>query len=274
MLKRVISAIVGLAIVALVLMLNNTVPVLFNITISAIAAVCTYELCCAYKTNKRKEFFFPTIIFSAVLPVVAYSIGWASMAFVYAFIVFVVIIFSYKELDINKIVANCSFAVFTSVTLGCLVLLRDYGQGYYGIFYFLLPLVLSWCSDTGALFAGKCIGRTKLCPKISPQKTLEGAIGGGLTAILGMLILCVVSKHFFFAQNININYLNLFIMSILAVPVGILGDLVFSVIKRSCNIKDYGNIMPGHGGLLDRFDSVILVAPFMYIFIRYFSVLY
>jgi len=122
----------------------------------------------------------------------------------------------------------------------------------------LIPFVLAMMSDTGAYFVGRAIGQHKLAPVISPKKTVEGAVGGVIAAIVGMLLYAVVLR-FIFKFQVHFGYAVIY--GILGSVVGMFGDLCFSVIKRQTGIKDYGNLIPGHGGILDRFDSMILVGP-------------
>lgn len=127
-----------------------------------------------------------------------------------------------------------------------------------GRFYIVTPFVLAFLSDTGAYFAGVFFGKHKLAPVISPKKTVEGLAGGVLGAVLGMILYCVVLQ---FAFNFVVNYFYAIIYGILGSLTAVFGDLCFSVIKRQTGIKDYGNLIPGHGGILDRFDSMIFVGP-------------
>ena len=120
----------------------------------------------------------------------------------------------------------------------------------------------SGLADSGAYFAGTFFGKTKLCPEISPKKTVEGLIGGVISN--GILMLIISLFYQFVLKGEPIHYLGVLIAGMLAALIGLVGDLTASVIKRQTGIKDYGNIMPGHGGIMDRFDSVLLVAPFMY----------
>lgn len=110
------------------------------------------------------------------------------------------------------------------------------------------------------LFIGASFGKHKLCPKISPKKTVEGAIGGILFCDLTAIIIGLIF-HFCVMPDANINFWALILLGVIDAPVSILGDLSFSLIKRNYGIKDYGSIFPGHGGMLDRFDSVIFTAP-------------
>ena len=123
-----------------------------------------------------------------------------------------------------------------------------------------MPLVAAFMSDSAALFTGMACGKHKLAPKASPKKTVEGAMGGLVGGVLGMIVFRIV---FFFVtlQPLSIGWC--MVIGLVGAFMGQLGDLSFSVIKRQCGIKDYGTIFPGHGGILDRFDSVMFIAPFV-----------
>lgn len=133
-------------------------------------------------------------------------------------------------------------------------------SGDKGIYYLLLLLNFSSVCDIGAYFTGSFLGKHKLCPKISPKKTIEGAIGGVVSSLIVSVILSLS-----FGENI-------FIIMGLTIPfciLGMIGDLFASSIKRSVDLKDYGKLIPGHGGILDRVDSIIMIAPLMYILILF-----
>ena len=127
-----------------------------------------------------------------------------------------------------------------------------------GRFFILLPFLLAFTSDSGAYFAGKFLGKHKLAPSISPNKTVEGAAGGVVGAVVGMMIYCVILDLCF---RFKVNYLFALSYGILGSVGAVFGDLIFSVIKRQTGIKDYGKLIPGHGGILDRLDSMVIVAP-------------
>lgn len=131
-----------------------------------------------------------------------------------------------------------------------------------GTKYIWLIFIIAFGTDTFAYFAGNLFGKRKLWPKISPNKTIEGSIGG----ILGSLALTMI-----YSELMNITPIwKLVVLSILTSIISQIGDLVASRIKRITGIKDFGNIIPGHGGIIDRFDSIILTAPVIYYFVRYF----
>ena len=124
--------------------------------------------------------------------------------------------------------------------------------------YLLLPFIFSFLSDTFAYFIGRAIGRHKLAPKVSPNKTVEGAIGGLVGNAVGGVAFAFVMGTWF---GEPIDYLGIVALGVLCSVIAQLGDLSFSMIKREFGIKDYGHLFLAHGGVLDRFDSVLFVAP-------------
>ncbi len=130
-----------------------------------------------------------------------------------------------------------------------------------GKFIVFAVFVGAFLTDTGAYFAGTFFGKHKLCPNVSPKKTIEGAIGGIFTTVVAFIVYGFIGKEFF---GYNLSIINAIITGLILSVISQIGDLSASVIKRELGIKDYGNIMPGHGGALDRFDSVLFVAPVFY----------
>jgi len=159
------------------------------------------------------------------------------------------------ELPFEKVAVCFAGGVIIPVLLTALVRIMS---GEMGRFFVLLPFLLAFTSDSGAYFAGRFLGKHKLAPVISPNKTVEGVAGGVIGAIVGMLIYCLVLDLFF---RFRVNYLFALTYGILGSLSAVFGDLAFSAIKRQTGIKDYGNLLPGHGGVLDRFDSMVIVAP-------------
>ena len=131
-----------------------------------------------------------------------------------------------------------------------------------GVFLLLITLCAAWLADSGAYFAGTFLGKTHLCPEISPKKTVEGLIGG--VAANGVIMLIVSLVYRYIVKGYPVHFVWIVLAGMVCAIIGLIGDLTASIIKRQTGIKDYGNIMPGHGGVMDRFDSVLLVAPFMY----------
>lgn len=150
-------------------------------------------------------------------------------------------------------------ALFTGLLipylLGALIRIRCMENGQY---FILAAFVLTMVPDSGAYFIGRAFGKRKLAPIISPNKTVEGALGGVATGIAAMLLYALILQ---LAFGFTVNYPVAVLYGALGAAGSILGDLSFSVIKRQAKIKDYGNLLPGHGGVLDRFDSTMIVAP-------------
>ena len=170
-------------------------------------------------------------------------------------VLFAEIMVSEMKLPFEKIAACFVAGIVVPLLLGSIIRIHMAGPGS---FLILIPFVLSFLSDTGAYFVGLRFGRHKLAPTISPKKTIEGMIGGVLGAVVGMLLYCLILNVFW---DIKIRYGFALIYGILGSVAGVFGDLCFSAVKRQTGIKDYGNLIPGHGGILDRFDSMIVVGP-------------
>lgn len=159
------------------------------------------------------------------------------------------------KLPFDKVAMCFVGGVILPLLLGSLVRIHNWGTGR---FLILVPFVMAFLSDTGAYFAGLKFGKHKLAPVISPKKTVEGVIGGIVGAIVGMVIYGVVLQVFFAKE---VNYIAALLYGAAGSVAAVFGDLCFSVVKRQTGIKDYGNLIPGHGGILDRFDSMMVVAP-------------
>ena len=140
-----------------------------------------------------------------------------------------------------------------------LVLIANYHQTFSPLII-LGAFILVWTNDTFAYLVGKNFGKQKLFPSISPKKTVEGFLGG--------LFFASVASYFIATFTETLSFNHWLILSIIISVFGTLGDLIESKFKRQANVKDSGIIMPGHGGLLDRFDSIIFAAPFIYLFLR------
>lgn len=153
------------------------------------------------------------------------------------------------------------YALFVYV-VGCfsaMVMIRDSGKD--GKYLYLLAFLGAWVCDTFAYFVGKFFGKHKLIPEISPKKTVEGSIGGIIFTVIAFAIYGLVVDKVF---DVNLGYAKLCVLGLVLPIVSQIGDLVASTVKRQYEIKDYGFLFPGHGGVLDRFDSVMLTAPTLY----------
>ena len=183
--------------------------------------------------------------------------GWGMLAvLLFVTALFVEMMISHVKLRFDRI-ALCTVAgMLIPYLLTSLV--RIHSPEGTGRYFILIPFILAFLSDSGAYFAGKFLGKHKLAPVISPNKTVEGVVGGVLGAIVGMLIYSVLLD---LAFGFTVNYGTAVLYGLLGSLGAVFGDLSFSVIKRQTGIKDYGNLIPGHGGILDRFDSMMIVGP-------------
>ena len=165
------------------------------------------------------------------------------------------------ELTFPDICAVAVSGLVIPLALSCLVRLRmmDYGTGLV-----LIPLVSAFMSDAMALFGGMLFGKTKLAPRVSPKKTREGAVSGLVGGMVGMILYRI---FFLLCTEVQLNIGWCVLLGLVGALLGQLGDLSFSCVKRQCGIKDYGRLLPGHGGVLDRFDSVIFAAPVIWMLV-------
>lgn len=190
---------------------------------------------------------------------------------VYIIVLFGEMLLAHTQLKFEKIAICFMAGVVIPWLLTALVRIRamyagiDPGETSYGKFLIIFAFIHAFTADSAAYFVGRAFGKHKLAPVISPNKTIEGALGGvAATVVLVELYALILDLAFGF----HVNYLYGILYGILGSTVSILGDLSFSVIKRQMGIKDYGNLIPGHGGILDRFDSMMMVAPVTEILLR------
>lgn len=152
--------------------------------------------------------------------------------------------------------------IYVPIMFGHLFLFETVNKG---IYYLWLIFVIAFTTDTAAYFVGKSIGNRKIAPKISPKKTIAGSVGGVIAAALSTILYGSILGSYF---NFVLPWYLYLIVGIFGSIAGQCGDLTASMIKRKANIKDYGTILPGHGGVLDRFDSILFIIPLIYIFAR------
>lgn len=165
--------------------------------------------------------------------------------------------------DIGKIVSTWFFSVYAIVGFTSLVLLTELISGEWHIMF--MAFLASWITDTFALLTGMLFGKHKLLPSVSPKKTIEGAIGGSVFCVLFFMLYAFLLEKFF-GYDIR-SYVMIAICGFICSLVAIIGDLVFSAVKRATGIKDFGKLMPGHGGILDRFDSLVSISIVLLMFI-------
>jgi len=257
MITRILAAVVLLPLLLIIVLVLPKVctAVLFGL----MAALAAYELMQGTKLVTHTRLTVYAMVLAFLVPI------WGFFGQVYAWglmgiLVFVALL--YMELLISKgkmpyanLAITCMAGVVVPFLFTAIVRIFATEKGIYLIF---IPFVLAFVSDTGAYFAGKFLGKHKLAPVVSPNKTIEGVIGGVLATVLGMIIYCLIMQ---FGFQLQVDYLYAVIYGMVGAMTGVFGDLSFSAVKRQVGIKDYGNLIPGHGGILDRFDSMTLIAP-------------
>lgn len=274
MITRIISAAAAIVIAVVVLCFHNTIVI--NIAVSSLIEIALFELFRAEDCLKFKVTQTVCYVFALAVPFSNYLLRLSGSIIYYISAVFLLLMFLsflgyYKTMKFEKLAFMIFITAFVSVSMSTLLYLNRTG-GKNGLFYVVLTLCGAWLADSGAYFAGTFFGKHKLCPNISPKKTVEGLIGGVVTN--GIIFVILGFGYSKIASTvIDVNYIILFVLGMICAFMGLLGDLSASLIKRQTGIKDYGNIMPGHGGVMDRFDSVLFVAPFMTIALGIFNIL-
>ncbi len=267
---RIISAAVGLVLLVAVVCFFETA--VLDVAVAALSAIAVYEMVKAVKLNDDKGFALICAAFGAFFSSTYFSNFGSLSEFIvlaYGIVLLLYAMRNHKEVKVTDIAFVFMFTVMLPKAFSVLLLFRNQGAPY-SYFFALLSLAVAWFNDTCAYFTGYFLGKHKLCPEISPKKTVEGAIGG----VFGDVILCSVLAIIFSNMTQSpINWVSFVLFLPVGAIIGILGDLCASVIKRQVGIKDYGNIMPGHGGVMDRFDSWVFVAPVLYIWNIYFPII-
>lgn len=183
--------------------------------------------------------------------------------FVCSFIVLSVYTFMKEKPELGKLVSAWLFSLYAVAGFTCLVLLADITDGSWHVMFF--AFIAAWVTDSCALITGLLFGKHKLLPSVSPKKTIEGAIGGVVFCVAAFLLYAKLLEAFF---NYEIkSYVLIAICGLICSLVAVLGDLLFSAVKRASGIKDFGKLMPGHGGVLDRFDSLVSIAIVLLMFL-------
>lgn len=261
---RIISAAVAIVFAIIVLALHNTF--VFSIAIAAISAGAIYEI---LKATGFVKYKVQTILCCAYAALDCISFIWLrhlkltffnERLILGLFIIAMCVLYfkeheNFKYTDLFFMIGISYFVNYAFVSI------LNMNLALNGLFMVILTLCGAWLADSGAYFAGTFLGKTPLCPEISPKKTVEGLLGG--VVCNGILFIIIGLFHEYVLDGASIRYIPIFICGMICALLGLVGDLSASMIKRQCGIKDYGNIMPGHGGIMDRFDSVLFVAPFM-----------
>lgn len=265
MLKRIISTIVGIAILILVFIFNNLFIV--NIAVTAIALLGISEF---YKAMNNKGIkSIKSIGYISTLAILAIGMVSADILKIILFAILPIATFmlfccsiftkmKYNIVDISVTIFGMIYVTFLSSFLSLTLSLTN---GRYFIWYILGG---AWITDTFAYLIGVKFGKHKF-KEISPKKSIEGCVGG----LIGCMLFYGIYTYYLTTIGIELNIVAMTAIGFLISVISQIGDFSASSIKRYCGIKDFGNIMPGHGGVLDRFDSVIMIAPFIYMLFQF-----
>lgn len=255
---RILAAVLLLPLLLIVVL---ALPKIFTaILFGVMASIAAFELLNGTGIVKHPRLIAYAAVMALLVSIwsfygMNYAVGLLGVL-VYTALLFAEMMASHVKLRFEKVAMCLVAGLLIPFLLSSLV--RIHAVNVTGRYFIILPFVMAFLSDTGAYFAGRAFGKHKLAPVISPKKTVEGVIGGVLGAIVGMLIYGAVLQ---FAFGFAVNYLYAVVYGLVGSLGAVFGDLCFSVIKRQTGIKDYGNLIPGHGGILDRFDSMMIVGP-------------
>lgn len=277
MLKRILTAIVCLALFVPSILFFEKIPWLFLSIITILSLISSYEICGVIGVRKAFYVSIPTYLFalSSMVLVSAFSLQYfkisstafavtlITLLFVYIFVIFALSMFSNGGVRYSQACELIATLVYVIMGFASIVFLINGALGRYAIW---LVFIGVWLTDSGAYFVGSFWGKHKLIPEVSPKKTVEGAIGGIVGGVIGYAIYGIIIDNAF---DISVNYINLVVLAVAVSIIGQAGDLIASFIKREKGIKDYGNLFPGHGGVLDRFDSAIAVAPVIILLLNF-----
>ena len=276
--QRIITALVLLCILVPVLIFSGTIA--FPIVAALFCVVAVMEMQQCIGTWKKWFISIPALLLAAAMPLGTLLIGgvdgftvgtlqvthramyllvFAAVFVVYMFYLFAAAVFCRRTLSFADVTTAFVTTFYITLAFTAIPLIRFGRDGEY---YYLLCFIGAWITDIFAYFTGYFLGRHKLIPEISPKKTIEGSIGGILFCVASFLLFGLLVGQ---RTGSPPNYLVLGALGLLVSVLSQIGDLVASLIKRERDVKDYGKIFPGHGGVMDRFDSVIATAPLLLI---------
>lgn len=271
MTKRIIFGVLG-AIIAVSIFLYADLLVI-GVIVGAIIMLALYEFFRTIGYTKDKKILVLLSYLYAISITATFITERAAsnrlmppIMFMYTVLLLLVMVLNHKKLTFGDAATAFLGTNYITLFLSCIYLISALPNGR---MYIWIPFIIAWLTDTFAYFTGVFFGKTKLIPGVSPKKTVEGALGGVAGAVVSMMVYMVVCKYCFGAYP---KFLMGAVLAFVCSCASQVGDLAASCIKREHGAKDFGSIMPGHGGVLDRFDSVIYIAPVVYYFLTGFGI--
>ncbi len=272
---RIITGVVAVCLLIPILIFSDT-PAL-PLMLALCSAIAIWEMMNCIGLKKAYALTVPLYLYAVLFP---FFLRYESNVYfvrqvilvvclITALYFFSVLTFSHGKYKLADIAVCYMTAFYIIAAFNAILFLHDWQLG--GRYVYLTVFIGAWVTDTFAYFCGILFGRGgrhKLIPDVSPKKTVEGSIGGIVFCMLAMLVFGLVINK---ATDLHANYLVLLFAGLLASVVSQIGDLCMSVIKRTYGIKDYGKLFPGHGGVLDRFDSVLAVALVLVSYCSFFN---
>lgn len=259
MLTRILTAIVGIVLFVGVIIAP---PVVLYVALFLLGAGLLIE---TYRVMDVKREIQVVGILSEIVMFGFFFKGRVGIAFYGAILLFMAaLVFFWKKSNSKEVLPAGMATIFITSTVLSLVVIRS----NFNVFALILPFIIAWATDTGAYFTGYFLGKHKLAPEMSPKKTIEGAIGGILLAVIATVVYGVI----LYGNYYLVGMIKYAIVGGVGSVVSQIGDLAASCIKRDFGKKDYGALLPGHGGLMDRFDSVLFAAPYVLFMIVYFGI--
>ena len=267
---RTITSVFILLVTVPIILLSKYI--IYPIALSALAVMATYEILHAIGVEKNWYLSVPAYILAGVFPFASYFVTAESSftylltiaALIYIYMIYImgVAVFSKGQTSFKVISEVLLSITYVIVSFSSLSMIR-YIDKDVGLYKLMLVFIVSWVCDSMAYIVGSLIGKHKLIPEISPKKTIEGAIGGVVSAIIAYMLFGLILD--LAVPNMKVNYIVLAVFGLVLSVVSQLGDLIASLIKREHNVKDYGKLLPGHGGIMDRFDSIMAVSTILLI---------
>ena len=279
--KRIISGAIGAVLVIIALIFRETI--VLNLIIGLALLIAMIESQFTTKLVEETSLIVLSCLYaftSAFIPKFGFLPTGLLITALYIFAVIIIVLLTPKTTEIKEVFYSVGITLFVSFGLSSVLHINNLYNSkdfmYNSVdclFFLILTLGGAWFGDIGAYFVGSKYGKHKIAPSISPKKSLEGLLGGIASTVLCEIIIGIVWNFIVLDQNSYVQFGWLILISIFCPFVGLVGDLFFSYIKRNVGIKDFGRIMPGHGGILDRVDSLILVAPFISIILMYLPII-